>query len=157
MGCGYGSIDSCCLTCKALFLALLKPGVLVHTCNSSTWEIEGGGPAVQSSNPQLHREFDGGPRIRETLSQEARRESCLEQAIPVSPHLIFISTWSTFSCQPHCVGETETHGIAWQAWGYTSGLEPRPSKSPCSSVKVEVKTGSQASVPQSFALAWWCI
>lgn len=48
----------------------IKPGVLGHTCNFSTWEVEAGGSRVQGY-PQQTR-FKATPRLQVTQKEKER-------------------------------------------------------------------------------------
>jgi hypothetical protein len=55
---------------------LVYPGVVVHTCNPSTWEVEGGGSNFKT-NLSLHSEklsVEKGEREEEREGNEGRRK-----------------------------------------------------------------------------------
>ena len=53
----------------------IKQDLVVHTCNSNTWEVEAGGSEVQG-HPWLHSEFKASPELLET---QTRREEGKER------------------------------------------------------------------------------
>lgn len=54
-----------------LYPASYRLGVVLNTCNPSTWEVEAGGVGAQG-HPQLHIQFQHG--IHETLSIKKKKK-----------------------------------------------------------------------------------
>jgi hypothetical protein len=75
-------LENCHKSLNALILSpaksILLPGMVVHTCNSSTWEVEAGGSWIPGQ-PGLHSKFKDNLSciVRPCLKNEQRRSSLL--------------------------------------------------------------------------------